>query len=148
MLFNYYLHFNLIILTFVSATIVFSYTSPYKKKVYNIVDVCFLSFLSLLFILFSIAYSSLNQDLINGILVTFVLLSLIPLFYFIVLVFLQLTLSVKAVKNFRRWHSNFLRQYQIQRERSRDSNPVSEWPQRLFEYDEGILDTEYNSASY
>ena len=148
LLFNYYFQFNLIIFTFVTATIVFSYISPYKKKIYNIIDVCFLSLLSLLFFLYSIAYSSLNQDLINGIMVTLVLLGLIPLLYFVVLVMLQIALSVKAVKNFRRWRSNFLRQYQIQREIRRDSNPISEWPQRLLEYDEGILDTEYNSATY
>lgn len=133
----YYLQIDIIVLIFVSATILFSFSRPYKKNMYNIVDVCFLCLLSAQFFLYSVfksltafTRSSIGSQLPNVLAILIILLGLLPLVYFITLVVAQLVISVKAIKRVIKWSFDFVRGHLS---RKVEEFPLSEWPQRLLE---------------
>lgn len=133
----YFLQWDIIFLIFVSATILFAFSRPYKKNIYNIIDVCFLSLLSVEFFLYAV-FRSFSQNAAVGRLpvalaILIILLSIIPLVYFVALVVTQLVVSVKAIKRVRKWSCDFLRQHLLRKKRRDNEFPLSEWPQRLLE---------------
>ena len=141
----YQVQWNIMLLLFVSTAILFSYASPYKRKICNLIDVGFLCLLSLQFFLYStlFTYSSLTWQCQKQLATLLVMLSLIPLLYFSALVLWQVMVSVRALKRWGKWYSKFLLHYRVQKEQRRNKYPLSEWPQRLLE----DLDKE-NSETY
>lgn len=134
----YYLQWNLIVFIFVSATIFFAFSRPYKKNIYNVIDVLFLSLLSLQFFLYSVfksftAYtqSSFAENLPVALGNLLILLSLIPPVYFITLVVLQVVVSVKAIKRARKWPAYCVRRYLLGKKERDTELPLAEWSQRL-----------------
>lgn len=148
----YYLQFYVIVLILVSATIVFSFFKPYKKNVYNIIDVCFLCFLSsefFLYIVFSwltaFTQTSTRSQLPTALVILMILLSLFPLVYFFVLVMLELLISVKVFNRAIKSCTDFLHRHRPRKD-SHESFPLSEWPRRLLENEGSVSMQTYGDS--
>ena len=126
---TYQLQWRIITVCLVAATIIFSYFQPYKKGIFNIIDIFFLCFLFAEFFLFSvfITNGSITRELPTRLLEFMVVLGCFPLVYFIALLVYKLTSSVKVVK---KWYSDTLRHHVLKRD---EEMMLSEWPHRLVE---------------
>ena len=139
---TYELQWRIITVVLVAATIIFSYFQPYKKGIFNIIDIFFLCFLFAEFFLFSvfITNGSITRELPTRLLEFIVVLGCFPLVYFIALLVYELAISVKVVKKWRKSYCDTLRHHVLKR----DEEMV--WPHRLAE-DMNMEESRWNTMS-
>jgi hypothetical protein len=128
----YRLQFYIILLIFISAAIIFSFAHPYKRNIHNIVDLCFLCYLSSMFFIY-VVFTSLDMSHSEmGVMMG--LLSTVPFLYFVILMVLELVISVKAIRRGIKNCLDYLYKRLLTRKELRsDMLPFAEWPHRLLE---------------
>ena len=123
---SYRWQLNIIVFIFAVAAILFAYCQPYKKGIYNVIDLCFLSLLALQFYLYSVfvTNSAITRDFPIGALFTLTSIASLPIIYFLAVLVYHLIRSVKTREKCQQWMLKY------KRHRGR-MNSLAEWPHRL-----------------
>lgn len=123
------------ILILVAATIVFGYFRPYRRELYNVVDIVFLSLLAGVFYFYTFIKANVfDEQIPTRVVILVTVLALCPVVYFVSFMIYHLVKSIKATQKWKRWISGLRR-----RGRKDGANLMDmEWPYQLAEEESSV----------